>query len=312
MGQTGPRWAPCWPHELCYLGWLMKALQNDDLRIGKLIQKSGYASTKSVYKHAFRDHSFECIIENWNPILWIRNGIGTIQYQCWSAIIVFYGIKVRLGYPSHIFWHLYSMTNPWNSMKCLSLFLQKVLFYHQQQKKPTMISQISKICWRLGLKNNTTNIISSHRNVNIKSHYTHTSKHITYDTHQRFAIPVEINSGQPGIQLNNEDIIYCVVLRHHVKQSRNELWNMEEDKTAGGDFIFSTILYAEISSIDQIYQIYQMFHLDKNMIFVTRRCQKFSIVNKIPMSRQVNSFQCHFAFSLRIVCAYQGQIKWYH
>ena len=21
MGPTGPRWAPCWPHELCYLGW---------------------------------------------------------------------------------------------------------------------------------------------------------------------------------------------------------------------------------------------------------------------------------------------------
>ena len=20
MGPTGPRWAPCWPHELCYLG----------------------------------------------------------------------------------------------------------------------------------------------------------------------------------------------------------------------------------------------------------------------------------------------------
>ena len=21
LGPTGPRWAPCWPHELCYLGW---------------------------------------------------------------------------------------------------------------------------------------------------------------------------------------------------------------------------------------------------------------------------------------------------
>ena len=21
MGPTGPRWAPCWPHELCYRGW---------------------------------------------------------------------------------------------------------------------------------------------------------------------------------------------------------------------------------------------------------------------------------------------------
>ena len=26
MGPTGPRWAPCWPHELCYLGWLHNQL----------------------------------------------------------------------------------------------------------------------------------------------------------------------------------------------------------------------------------------------------------------------------------------------
>ena len=23
LGPKGPRWAPCWPHEPCYLGWLM-------------------------------------------------------------------------------------------------------------------------------------------------------------------------------------------------------------------------------------------------------------------------------------------------
>ena len=21
LGPTGPRWAPCWPHEICYIGW---------------------------------------------------------------------------------------------------------------------------------------------------------------------------------------------------------------------------------------------------------------------------------------------------
>ena len=26
MGPTGPRWAPCWPHELCYLGVASKAM----------------------------------------------------------------------------------------------------------------------------------------------------------------------------------------------------------------------------------------------------------------------------------------------
>ena len=26
MGLTGPRWAPCWPHELCCLGWYHKHL----------------------------------------------------------------------------------------------------------------------------------------------------------------------------------------------------------------------------------------------------------------------------------------------
>ena len=28
LGPTGPRWAPCWPHELCYLGcyWLVRLL----------------------------------------------------------------------------------------------------------------------------------------------------------------------------------------------------------------------------------------------------------------------------------------------
>ena len=24
LGPTAPRWAPCWPHELCYLGWTIK------------------------------------------------------------------------------------------------------------------------------------------------------------------------------------------------------------------------------------------------------------------------------------------------
>ena len=23
LGPTGPRWVPCWPHESCYLGWLI-------------------------------------------------------------------------------------------------------------------------------------------------------------------------------------------------------------------------------------------------------------------------------------------------
>ena len=31
LGPTGPRWAPCWPHELCYLGmsamWLISAIE---------------------------------------------------------------------------------------------------------------------------------------------------------------------------------------------------------------------------------------------------------------------------------------------
>ena len=29
MGLTGPRWAPCWPHELCYLGcaWVMVGIK---------------------------------------------------------------------------------------------------------------------------------------------------------------------------------------------------------------------------------------------------------------------------------------------
>ena len=26
LGTTGPRWAPCWPHERCYQGWLPKFL----------------------------------------------------------------------------------------------------------------------------------------------------------------------------------------------------------------------------------------------------------------------------------------------
>ena len=33
MGPTGPRWAPCWPHELCYLG--RHGLWNAYLRIAK-------------------------------------------------------------------------------------------------------------------------------------------------------------------------------------------------------------------------------------------------------------------------------------
>ena len=27
LGPTGPRWPPCWPHELCYLGWLDRQIQ---------------------------------------------------------------------------------------------------------------------------------------------------------------------------------------------------------------------------------------------------------------------------------------------
>ena len=28
MGPTGPKWAPCWPHELCYLGCYENSLAN--------------------------------------------------------------------------------------------------------------------------------------------------------------------------------------------------------------------------------------------------------------------------------------------
>ena len=28
LGPTGPRWAPCWPHKLCYLGWRWSNLRH--------------------------------------------------------------------------------------------------------------------------------------------------------------------------------------------------------------------------------------------------------------------------------------------
>ena len=31
LGQTGPRWAPCWPHELCYLGYPLKHWGRDKM-----------------------------------------------------------------------------------------------------------------------------------------------------------------------------------------------------------------------------------------------------------------------------------------
>ena len=33
LGPTGPRWAPCWPHELCYLGYFWKPSQVSSVNI---------------------------------------------------------------------------------------------------------------------------------------------------------------------------------------------------------------------------------------------------------------------------------------
>ena len=32
LGWTGPRWAPCWPHEPCYLWWLKHFISNPNTR----------------------------------------------------------------------------------------------------------------------------------------------------------------------------------------------------------------------------------------------------------------------------------------
>ena len=48
LGPTGPRWAPCWPHELCFLGSLFKAHLYSKQPFNVIVQVITLKSTLSL------------------------------------------------------------------------------------------------------------------------------------------------------------------------------------------------------------------------------------------------------------------------
>ena len=64
FGATGPRWAPCWPHELCYQGW------------------SSTMQTKALDMLVFKFHgSLICCIYFWS------NNVDRITYTLSSVCL---------------------------------------------------------------------------------------------------------------------------------------------------------------------------------------------------------------------------------
>ena len=47
LGPTGPKWAPCWPHELCYLGGVITASDCSNLNLCWVYMGPDAISTKS-------------------------------------------------------------------------------------------------------------------------------------------------------------------------------------------------------------------------------------------------------------------------
>ena len=50
LGPTGPRWAPCWPHELCYLGGVITAPDCSNLNLCWVYMGPDVISAKSWLK----------------------------------------------------------------------------------------------------------------------------------------------------------------------------------------------------------------------------------------------------------------------
>ena len=56
LGPTGPRWAPCWPHQPCYLGWyLTKGLKQEHLIVCSFTMKHTKCTTGEAWS-AFSSH----------------------------------------------------------------------------------------------------------------------------------------------------------------------------------------------------------------------------------------------------------------
>ena len=52
MGPTGPRWSPCWPHELCYLGYTSQYHKNESSpHIDGLVQERRNCSVLAMELH---------------------------------------------------------------------------------------------------------------------------------------------------------------------------------------------------------------------------------------------------------------------
>ena len=92
LGPTGPRWAPCWPHELCYLGgprfwihyiWLLFTL----ICLDKAAHD--FAPTKSIVMHWWTVHQHRFKFWKWRcmPLAgWcIRGPIDPIVVALYQA-----------------------------------------------------------------------------------------------------------------------------------------------------------------------------------------------------------------------------------
>ena len=94
LGPTGPRCAPCWPHELCYLGWsvmCMSRFTKSWIKKGYYTQQSWgdvYSMDSTVCGTSVAAYIIMSFIRMYNP--WLQNimkryGYGQVIWHAWNT-----------------------------------------------------------------------------------------------------------------------------------------------------------------------------------------------------------------------------------
>ena len=112
LGPTGPRWAPCWPHEPCYPGWYWLSLfgiswvQQDKGEQVLLLEICDRKSNNTASQRKHRRHVLHfcavCRIAIYNPVQIVK---GSHQYYVptfrWSHISPKFNMSSCLLRPQH-------------------------------------------------------------------------------------------------------------------------------------------------------------------------------------------------------------------
>ena len=107
LGPTGPRWAPCWPHELCYLGYSWPAHDASFLCTSLFLYHTAYIThwspgsdrpySQPNFVVSFKKWVRQVVSEITQILTWINDDIVP-----WINVCVARGTGIAL--PSNRFW----------------------------------------------------------------------------------------------------------------------------------------------------------------------------------------------------------------